>query len=47
MIVIDNDGLNVGLADSFGETWLEFDEEDAYEIARIWNEFLNPQAKDE
>ncbi len=37
LIVIDNDGFNVGYASCFGDMWLEFDEADVFDIANHWN----------
>ena len=40
--MIDNDGINLGIRNSFSETWLEFDneEEEAVLIILEWNKFI-------
>jgi hypothetical protein len=43
LIVIDHDGLNVGFTDGFGDHFMEFDDEDAFEIRDHWNKWLREE----
>lgn len=41
-LIINFDGYNVGLADDYNETWLEFDtKSDAYEVAAWYTAWIN------
>lgn len=40
-LIIDHDGLNVGLKDFFNETYLEFDNiQDAIDVVDHWDQWL-------
>lgn len=39
-LIIDFDGINLGIRDCWSETWLEFNEQDALEIRKHWLDWI-------